>query len=237
MSLLNRIYSPSLSEKFFTYIQKRYNTREAIRKYVEPSKFKKHLLTATQPYYKIDRLLPSETCKGLNLVQKPLHPLEEIYVEELLSDIKNSNFILFIQYNYTPFQSDRVYKNTITKLGGKFQAYNNKVYKEVFKRLKKDEVTNLFITRNALITGNDSDIAKILSSLKKMREYILLAGYIDGHLYNFDQLDMIARSPNIDSNRAELVNTLSTHAIYMSQLLSKHSESCQNQTTNDKNDQ
>lgn len=219
--MMNYLSKTGSSLKTLNLVHKRYSTREAIHRYVEPNKFKKHLLTATQPYFKRKFLSPEETCKGHNIGAVPLLPLEKIYVEELIEDIKNNNFILFIQYTFTEFQSERVYKNNITKSGGTFHSFNNRVYKEAFKMLNKNEVLSLFITRNALVTGKDNDLVKCVNAIKKMPQFLMLAGYIDGHLYNYEQL---LNMSDLKTSLLRLTSLLSSSAINLSATLEHHSE-------------
>lgn len=214
-------------------IQKRFNRREEIYRYVEPIKFKKHMLTATQPYIRREYSLPEESCGASEVKENPLHPLESIFIEELLADIKATNFILFIQYTYTEFQKDRVYKNTITKTGCKFHSLNNRIYRETFKELKKPEVVELFVARNALVTGEDINLNKCLLALNKMPQYLLLGGYIDDHFYNVDQLKIIVNAGNIDTIRAHIVNTLATHSINLSGYLQAYSQDSKSKSKTD----
>lgn len=198
--------------------------REDIRKFREPDKEKKHMLAACQPYFKRVYKLDNETCKGsAQQIDFEMNGMERILHEELLEDIKNSEFILFIHYAYTKFQSDRVYKNTLTKLGGKFHPLNNRIYKETFKTLKYDHVLPLFVCRNALLTGETKDLPACVMALNKMPQYILLAGIIDGHLYRHGQLQSIAKADNVEKSRANLLATLYTPSLDLSSYLQYHS--------------
>lgn len=171
------------------------------------------MLAACEPYFKRKFISQEENCKA-NLVKKiELHPLERIMVKELLDDIKRSNFILFVQYNYAKFQSDRVYKNTITKSGGKFHALNNNIYREAFKTLNRDDLSHLFITRNALITGQSDKLPTCVNVMRRMPQLVLLAGMIDNHLYEIDQIRSIASTPNLEQARANLLSVLTTPSI------------------------
>lgn len=212
--------------------QKRFNRREAIHRYHEPNKFKKHMLSATQPYYRKEFVLTEETCRGYVMQETPLHPLEKIYVNELVDKINQSNFLLFVQYTYTIFQNDRVYRNTITKTGSQFNDYNNKVYKEALNILGRNQATHLLVTRNALITGTYESLPKCILSLNKMPEYILLCGYIDDHLYNIDQLKLITSMKDLNTSRANLVATLTTPSINLYSYLETYTD--QNKTNSEK---
>lgn len=236
MSLISQVHrGVLLSQRNLIFNQKRFTVRESIHRHVEPHKDKKHMLSACEPYIKRTYLSQEETCRAKIPKIIEMHPLERILVDELLGDIKHSNFILFIQYNYTKFQSDRVYKNTIIKSGGKFHALNNNVYRETFKILNREDICPLFIARNALITGQSDKLTACINALKKMPQYILLAGMIDHHLYELDQLRSIAAAANLDQARANLLSVLTTPSIDLSSHLQQHFEANSNQdNTKDK---
>lgn len=222
MSLLTkatRTYIP-LHKSFPAFTeQKRYNTREAIHRYVEPDKFKKHMLAAAEPYKKRKYVLPSETCKGVSKTTPELHPLQKIYANELVEAINANDFMLFIQHNYTPFQSERVYKNTLMKSGGLIYAHRNVVYREAFDRLEMSILKHLCITRNTLVLGPLKSLAGCVKSLKKMPQFLLLAGCIDKELYSNEQLQLISNTPNLDQCLANLVAILETPGIDMQMML------------------
>lgn len=229
MSLIAHSQKTLLAQRFLFINQKRFSVRESIHRHVEPDKFKKHMLAACEPYFKRKYQLPEETCGGVAVNQHELHPLEKIMVNELLESINNSNFILFIQYNYTKFVSERVYKNTLIKSGGTFHALNNRIYKETFRILKQEQLNHLFVTRNALLTGDAKDLPNCLIALRKMPKFLLLAGTIDKQLYNVDQLRQISLTNNIDQCRAALIGVLENPAIELSSKLNQYNEI--NQTT------
>lgn len=217
MSSLTHIPGRLFAQRCLIITQKRYNIREQIHRYVEPDKFKKHMLAACVPYYKRKYANPEETCKGVPKNKHELHPLDIIYTKELLEDISRKDYILFIQYNYTPFQSERVYKNTITKLGGTFHALNNNIYVETFKSLKDyTDVTSLFVGRNALITGKVESLSQCVKALGKMPQFIFLGGFVDKHLYTVANLRMISNYKNIEDSRSNLLATLTTPALNLS---------------------
>lgn len=206
--------------------RRHYSLREDIRKFREPDKPKKHMLAACQPYFKRVYSEPSESCKGSYKKQDPeLGPLEKIILEELLDDIKKSDYTLLIQYNYTKFQTDRVYRNTLTKLGGKFHRLNNNIYREAFGTLKQNDILPLLVTRNALLTGEITTLIPCIKAMKKMPQYLLIAGLIDMHLYRHGQLQSIAMTGSLDDSRANLLSTLYTPALDLSYYLQTHGES------------
>lgn len=230
MSLISHVQRTSLlAQRNLVFNQKRFNVRESIHKYVEPHKQKKHMLAACEPYFKRKYLSQEETCKAKEVKKIELHPLERIMVEELLDDLKQSNFVLFVQYNYTKFQSDRVYKNTIIKSGGKFHALNNNIYRETFKILNREDLNHLFVTRNALVTGQTDKLASCVNVMRKMPQLILLAAMIDNHLYELDQIRSIVAAANLDQARANLLSILTTPSIDLSSYLQRHCESETNQ--------
>lgn len=214
--------------------QKRFNRREAIHRYVEHDKFKKHMLAATQPYMKREFKLPEESCRGFGPKEIPEHPLDKILINELVDDINQSNFLLFIQYTYTKFQADRVYRNTIIKTGCKFHAFNNIVYRGALTILNRERALDLLITRNAFVTGKYESLTKCISAINKMPEYLLLCGYIDDQLYNVDQLKIITSMANLDTSRANLVATLATPSINLHSNLEAYMES--NKTSSEQDD-
>lgn len=222
-----RSFLPRTVNLFLT--QKRYNVRQSIHRHTEPHKFKKHMLAACEPYIRKEYISPEEACKVQQQINQEigLFPMEKILMKELLEDIDKSNFILFIQYNYTKFQSERVYKNTITKLGGKFHALNNKIYREAFKTLNLEEVKDFFVARNALVTGQVESLPGCVNALKKMPQFLLLAGYIDKHIYNVDQLKQISTTTNIDQCRANLLALLDNPAVDLSYYLESHIQAIQ----------
>lgn len=202
--------------------QQRTNTREAIHRYVEPVKFKKHMLAASEPYIKRKYVQPGESCKGTTSPVIEMHPLDRILCNELVEELKQSEIVLFFQYNYTPFQSERVYINTIIKSGGKLHALKNQVYKEAFTILQMEHTHCLFNGRNGLITGQIDCLPRCVTALRKMPQFILLAGMINNHLYQFDQLKLFAASPSLDQSRANLLNTLTIPASEMYSHLEQH---------------
>lgn len=201
-----------------------YSMREDIRKFREPDKEKKHMLAACEPYFKKVYNLDSDLCKGAAKEKEfELNGMERILHEELLEEIKKSEFVLFIQYSYTKFQFDRVHKNTLTKLGGKFHALNNKIYRETFRTLNMDHILPLFVSRNALLTGETKNLPACVTALNKIPQYILLAGIVDNHLYRHGQLQSIAKADSIEKSRANLLATLYTPSLDLSLYLQSHS--------------
>lgn len=219
MSLINSASRTILVARSLISTQKRYSNRESIHRYREPDKFKKHMLAAAQPYYKREYKLPEETCKGIPNHEFELLPIEKIYVNELLEELQKVNYALLVQYNDTLFQNDRVYRNTLTKLGGKFQTYNNKIYKEVFKSLGHASSNFMFVARNALVTGQIESLPACVKALKGMPTFILLGGYVDNNLYDIKMLNSIAQTKDINQSRSILVRTLETPSIELAGIL------------------
>lgn len=237
MSIISQISRLLMRHQNLAITQKRFNRREAIHRFREPDKFKKHMLSACEPYYRKVYKLPEETCKIKPSERLSLLPLEQILVKELLDDLNRSEFILVIQYNYTPFGSDRVYKNTLTKLGGKFHFLNNRIYSEALKTINLNALSSLTqVTKNALVTGQVDNLPGCLVALRKMPQYVLLAGSISGHIYNVDQLKSIAVTNNLDQCRANLLAVLETPAVELSSYLQKHSEQLQSTESDQKSD-
>mgnify|MGYP000964832038 CR=1 FL=1 len=223
MATLCQVHRSLLSPRALTINQKRYSIREEISKFVEPNKFKKHMLAATQPYFKRKFISPEDSCK-LSPPVHELHPLDIIFSKELAEEINQTNSILFVQYNFTPYQSERKYKNTITKLGGRFHSFNNKIYREAFKILKLDHLNHLFVMRNALISGQAEVIPKCVRALSKMPQLLLIAGCIDRHVYNVDQLKLISSMEDLDRCRGSLVNLLNSPGLNLTAHLQSHSD-------------
>lgn len=204
-------------------IQRRFNRREAIHRYYEPHKFKKHMLAYTEPYQRGDFRPHHEKCKGNHSATTELLPISKIYVEELLQDLATREFTLFLQHNYIPYQTERPYRNTITKSGGTFISHKNVVLKEVFlNRLGYDKLKNFFITRNSIVVGPLDKMGACVMALRKMPQFLLLAGLIDKEIVTHDQLQMMAAFSNIDQCRASLVATLETPAIDLAYYLDQH---------------
>lgn len=203
-----------------------HSTRARIRKHKEPILEKKHMLTACEPYHFRDHTPPSQKCRGEPTKVILVHPLEEILARELVEEIKSSGFVLFLQYNYTPFIKDRKWKNIITKSGGTFHDTNNRVYREVFQTLGRVDLWHLLIGRNALITGPIEKLPSCFQAISanKMSSYILLGGMIDNNMFNIDQLKAISVNPNIDQCRANLLNLLQTPAIDLASNLQQYFE-------------
>lgn len=222
MSLISHTRHSLLLPKFFPTVQKRYNTRESIHRYVEPNKFKKHMLAAAEPYFRRRYNQPSEVCRGANRKEHHLEPLDRIYANELLDEIKKNDFVLFIQHNYTIFQSERVYKNTLIKSGASFFSHKNPVYKKVFKTLGIDQVQHLFITRNSLVVGPIDKLPACVKALRKMPQFLLLAGCIEGDVLTYDQLQSISVTTDIDECRANLLAILESPSIDLSHYLEQH---------------
>lgn len=223
----------SLGSRLLLTTQKRFNRREAIHRYREPDKFKKLMLAATQPYIRRDFKSPDESCTGYGVKETPLHPLEKILINELVDDVNQSNFLLFIQYTYTNFQNDRKYKNTITKTGCKFHSLNNRVYRGALEVLNRQRAIELLVCRNAVVTGKYENLKGCVAAINKMPEYLLLCGYIDDQLYNVDQLKMITSMANLDTSRANLVATLATPSIILHSNLDTYLETNKTSTDND----
>lgn len=236
MSLLQQTHRSFLVTRGILSTQKRYSVRERIHRYVEPDKFKKHMLAAAEPYYKRVHVSQEETCKGIPSREYELLPIEKIYIKELLEEVTKSDYTLLIQYNDTLFQSDRVYKNTLTKLGAKFQAYNNRIYREVFKTLGHESTNFMFIARNALITGQVESLPNCIKALKRMPQYIVLGGFVDNHLFDVDMLNAMAISTDLDQTRANLVGTLETPSIELASLIERWGESVQSNGDNNKSE-
>lgn len=195
------------------------------------------MLASTQPYIRRKYELPSETCKGNIPKDHQMEPLEKIYVNEVMDDIKQNDFVLFIQHNYTPFQSERVYKNTLIKNGGIFRSHRNVVYKEVFKRLGVDDkIQQLFVTRNSIVIGQVDKLPACVGALRKMPQFILLGGCIDGEIYNYEDLQSISRQQNIDLCRANLLAVLETPLAELSYCLEQYISNNQSEEGKDGDD-
>lgn len=206
--------------------QKRFNRREQIHKYYEPSRFKKHMLAYTEPYYKRNIAPPSETCMGYQPKVHELLPISKIYADELEETVNQSEFVLFIQHNYIPARVERPSRNTITKSGGEFISHKNVVLKEVFcNRLGYEKLNHLFIIRNSLVVGPLDRLGACVLAINKISQFLLLAGLIEKELIFHDQLQAIAVQPSLDSARASLVATLETPAQDLVYNLEQHSKS------------
>ncbi|KAG9510591.1 Peptidyl-prolyl cis-trans isomerase FKBP14 [Fragariocoptes setiger] len=220
-----RLLSPMRT--WISQTQVRFNARQEVSRYHEPYKNKKHLLAACQPYYDRDYRSPSEKCTlGKSQIQQvKIHPLEEIYAKELEQDLRDYDLHLLMHRNYVHIQSNRVYKNTIIKLGGKFQQnINNNILRLAFGAVGREEAFRFFYSYNALITGRSDDLAGYLKALKKMPQLPLLAGYVGPYLLNKDQLTLISESNNIEKSLAALSLTLTLQSMQMSRMLERHSQ-------------
>lgn len=238
MSIIHQTKCLLLRYQALLITQKRFSNREAIHRYVEPPKFKKHMLSASMPYFKKVYKLPEESCKGLGSSKLELLPLEKILIEELLEDVNKSDFILLIQYNYTKFVNDRPNKNTLTKLGGKVHTLNNRVFRHALDSINLTGLSDLtHVTRHMLVTGQLDCLPACVVALRKMSQYILLAGSIEKHIYNVDQLKSISDTSNLDQCRANLLAVLDTPAVELSAYLQKHSETLQSPGCEQKPDQ
>lgn len=225
-SLFSLAARPLLAKQLLLTCHKRFNTREAIHRYVEPPKFKKHMLAACEPYFKRDYTPNEQKCKPSNRKVDKLHPLEVILSKELVQDIEESDFILIFQYNYTPFQSERVYKNTIIHSGGKFHSLNNDIYKEAFRILNLDQkaINLLEFCRHGLVTGKLENLTKCVTVFKKMPHLVLLCTLLERQLLTVDKINKICAYPTLDQSRANLVGILETPAINLAQYLNQHKE-------------
>lgn len=199
--------------------QKRYNVREQLSRYHEPDKFKKHMLHACKPFYKPNFKPQNERCFIAGKQEHVMDPLHEIYAEELFEDIKATNAILFIQHNYTPFQSYRVYRNTIIKSGGKFQSFNNHIYRKALKLMNWNHFDSLLVTRTAAITAQAESLPALVKAIQRMPQFILLAGSIDGNLIDHQTLLNISNSPTLDQARINLSMLLHSQAQTLTNIL------------------
>lgn len=203
-------------------IQKRFSTRESIHRYKEPEKFKKHMLAASEPYIKRKYVLQSDSCFGLGNKVNELEPLQKIYADELLEAVKKNDFVLFIQHNYTPFETYRVNRNILIKSGAQIYSHRNVVYREVFRQLDLDRLDHLFVTRNSVILGPVDKLPACVKAVNKMPSFMLLAGCIENEIYNYEQLQKISLSPDLDICRATLTSILETPAVELYQNLEQY---------------
>jgi ribosomal protein L10 len=207
---------------------------------------RKKMLAVTKPVYpeqpKICQKYLEDAPPMLSLEGKPYH---QFLARELRKDVENCPMLaIFHENSFT--------MHDLIKINGllfdmKFEmriqyTLNTYIAKHALTGTKYEPVLRLIQRHTTLGFCKSTDIPKLLKAAKKMPQFFLLGVVVENRLLHRDDVDKIAKLPNIDLLRGHLCATLNlagqslVHSLQNSQIslsnsLSSHSSSLESADT------
>lgn len=205
------------------------------------------MLALTQPVVAPDRRTPAQKC-GLNrvVVEKTHHPYDVLLAKDMSEEIEANSLMCLYHQNQMTRIDLRLMKNEFEHQNLYLRYYNKDIAEICLKNTKYEPLLRFAIGDNfTVLFGNDlAKIGQIIRISKKYPQAILMAAMVDQRrLITVKQLESIAKSTDIQLERAKLCATLSApsqsllsslnrHTTELSRLLGSHS-SQEKPTTSD----
>ncbi|KAF6215154.1 hypothetical protein GE061_009905 [Apolygus lucorum] len=176
-------------------------------------------LAVLQPQYdwdsKVANSLPkSETCMKIPEIEKyktrPDNPLERIFAKELKELFETKKLIAFLHAN--PICGEDLFSARVKlkKEGMKLEVYSKNIVKMALNGTPYETVIQLFVAHSALIFCDEPKVGKLIKIVKKIPQYAIMAGIVEGRLLSMTQMQAYAELGDLDSARAQLVATLNS---------------------------
>ncbi|KAI1297125.1 39S ribosomal protein L10, mitochondrial [Halotydeus destructor] len=207
--------------------QVRWSSKPYIRKFKQPHFDKKLILAASEPIKAIDRRSTWEKCtlyKVDEAMNRPIHPYEEILAREFQDLMMSSRFVAVYQENSITSEDKRLTKNMLQKKNYTIKHFNRNVYKAGLKDTKYSSIMSTFLEFNktVIVACPEPEVAQLLAMDKKMFQYVLLFGIVDGQVLRKDQLIEYSQLASLDAMRSSLCFTLESAARSVSDNINHH---------------
>uniref|UniRef100_A0A0A9WJL0 Large ribosomal subunit protein uL10m n=1 Tax=Lygus hesperus TaxID=30085 RepID=A0A0A9WJL0_LYGHE len=176
-------------------------------------------LAVLKPQYdwnsRVANTLPrSETCMKIPEIEKyktrPDNPLERIFAKELKEHFETKKLIAFLHAN--PIGGEDLFSARVKlkKEGMTLEVYSKYVVKMALQGTPYEAALKLFIAHSALIFCDEPKVGKLIKIVKKIPQYSLMAGVVEGRLLSVTQMQAYSELGDLDSARAQLVATLNS---------------------------
>ncbi|XP_022703061.1 39S ribosomal protein L10, mitochondrial-like isoform X1 [Varroa jacobsoni] len=187
----------------------------------EPHFDRKAMLEVCKPI-----IPPKEkVCGHLNRVERIYepHPWNVLKAKRLRANLEEASMILFYHKNSVKREDDFKIHNMLFKKKLYLQTnISNEVTRLAIKDTFLANATPFTFSKNAIIISPHKNITVAIELLKKMPQYILLAGVIDRIFLSRDQLQWLATVPSIGFVQAITAKLLATHSQNLCFNLNRH---------------
>ncbi|XP_014278958.1 large ribosomal subunit protein uL10m [Halyomorpha halys] len=169
-----------------------------------------------KPIYKEDTsyLPPTVKCMKNQELEKNtidiINPLERIIAKELYQKLESSKFVGFLHVNPICGEDEFQARVLLFRERVSIDKFSKKVVDKAVRGTIYESILPLFITHTAIIFSEELHVDKILKVLRKIPQYVLMAGIVDNRLLNVSQLKTYAELKNITTARAGLVSLLNS---------------------------
>ncbi|BES89708.1 ribosomal protein, L10 [Nesidiocoris tenuis] len=166
---------------------------------------------APSPYLNLPK---SETCKkaeeDVQYKTRPDNPLERIYARELRHWLETKKFAAFLHSN--PIAGDELFDTRVKlkKEGMTLEVYSKHTVKLAVADSPYEAILQLYVAHNAIVFSDEPKVGKLLKIMKKIPQFVVLAGMVEGRLLSVTQLENYANLGDVTSARAQLVGTLNS---------------------------
>ncbi|CAH1388401.1 unnamed protein product [Nezara viridula] len=169
-----------------------------------------------KPIYKYDTIFkppPVKCMKNEELAVRKVeidNPLERIIAKELYEKMESSKFIGFLHVN--PISGEDKFQARVLLFREKtsIEIFSKKTVDKAVRGTIYENILPLFVTETAIIFSEEVHVDKILKVLRKIPQYVLMAGIIDKRLLSVSQLKQYAELKDITTARAGLVSLLNS---------------------------
>ena len=205
------LLSPSLQLIFVRNLRKEL----PIKRYKDPCYDKKLLLAACEPVKKIDRRPAWERCKGqihhVSILESTnIHQYDQIIGNELKQKLLPAQFVLFYHLNNNLKDDTMFNRNALIKAGFSYEYHNTMALRLAVEDTKFRSLLPILtsVNSNLLAISNEINFQKFLQADKKLVNCILLFAYVYGRLVSKVELVKLARMPDLQTIRGELLTAL-----------------------------
>jgi len=190
----------------------------------DPHYARKAMIEACKP------IMPAqEKICGLNKTTTKLefepHPYNALRAKKLRVEFEESRMILFYHRNPAKAEDERLIHNMLFKKQFFLKrGYNNETLRLAIKGSRFETAYPFTESTNGLVVSPTADLKTLLRMSRRMPQYILLAGIVDGAFLSREQLQWMATIPDISAVQAQTCGILSYHASNLSRNLTSHTE-------------
>lgn len=204
---------------------KRFRGKINVQKPRKPHFERALLFQAANPYYikdesaKAKDLLCGHALGRVNKEVNGTNKLQVIYAKELLDKFKSSKLIAI--YHKNPLSAEVEFNAyaAFHKINMDYKVYSKSTLELAIKDTPYQGILGMYVSQNALVFSKDPDIKKLLKVNKKFPQLIFLAAIYENNFLSKDDVVKLSSVGNIQTARAELVQTINCHSQQLVQLL------------------
>lgn len=136
------------------------------------------------------------------------NPYEQIIAKEVVNWFNNSKMVAIFHVNSISADDMFNVRVQLFKQNMHFKVYSKHVMSQALLGTKYESVLPLFDSNNGIVFSPEQNLSKLLKTVKKNSQMMLLAGIVEGQLMSKSQLHDFAALPSLDIVRAQFAAVL-----------------------------